>query len=219
MLITIDSYYDIKFYNETKEALKNNNVDYKEYISSKAPYHYYIETDETPYFINYDEPNRSYSRWLVNIIRPLKPNDEYIYERRESYVNKKAINHYAINDALETGQKSGEGIFFTADKDEILNITKEFPKKVFFMGRYFNRRYKVFFCDSLMIKNYIDTNNILVESKSFKSIVDLEVELNYNIFKLQDRLLKISETPYVINGKYYPVKSVVPEISDMYVLN
>lgn len=216
--ITIDDYYDTNFYNETKEALKNNKVPFKEFISSRAPYNFYLQTDDEPKFINYDKSNKSYSRWLVNVIRPLRPNDAYIYERRDTYTNIKAIKHYAINDALQTGQDSGQGVFFTANKEEILRITKDYPRKVYFMGRYFNRRYKVFFADSLMIKNFIDTRDVLVESSSFKLITELEVELNYNIFKEKDRLEKLSETPYVQDGKYYPVKSTVPEISDMYVL-
>lgn len=217
-LITIDDYYDIKFYNETKEALKNNGIDFKEYISTKAPYQWYLETRDEPKFINYERTSRQYSRWLVNIVRPLRPNDAYIYERRDSYTNTKAISHYAINDALETGEKSGEGIFFTAMKEEILSISKDYPRKMYFFGRYFNNKYKVFFADSLMVKNFLDPQNILVESKSFKSVTELEVTLNYNVFKLKDRLEKLSETPYVVEGKYYPVKGINPEISNMYVL-
>lgn len=216
---TFDDYYDIQFYNETKEALKNNGVNFREFISVNPPFHFYIECDKEPVFLNYDVANRPQERYLVNIVRPLKPSDEYIYERRESFTNKKAVNHYAVNDALRAGEKSGEGIFFTANKEEILRISKEFPRKIYYFGKHYNNKYKLFFADSLIIKNYIDSDQILVESKTFKHITDLEIKLNYDIFKLSDRLLKLSETPFVKDGRFYPVSSVVPEISGKYSLS
>lgn len=218
-LINIDDYYNIQFYNETKEALKNNGVEFREFINTNPPYNFAIMCDKEPVYINFDTVNRPQERYYVNIIRPLTPNQEYLYERRESFTNKKAINHYAINDALKSGQKSGEGIFFTANKEEILRISKEFPRKIFYFGKYYNNKYKLFFSDSLIIKNYIDSDQILVESKSFKHITDLEIKLNYDIFKLSDRLMKLSETPFVKDGKFYPISSVVPEISGKYSLS
>lgn len=218
-LINIDDYYNIQFYNETKEALKNNGVEFREFINTKPPYNFSIQCDEVPLFINYDLVSRQQEMYYVNIIKPLTPNKEYIYERRESFTNKKAINHYAVNDALKSGEKSGEGIFFTANKEEILRISKEFPRKIFYFGKYYNNKYKLFFSDSLIIKNYIDSDQILVESKSFKHITELEIKLNYDIFKLSDRLLKLSETPFVKNGRFYPISSVVPEISGKYSLS
>ena len=218
-LINIDDYYNIQFYNETKEALKNNGVEFREFINTVPPYNFAIMCDKEPVYVNFDKVNRPQERFYVNIIRPLTPNQEYLYERRESFTNKKAINHYAVNDALKLGEKSGEGIFFTANKEEILRISKEFPRKIFYFGKYYNNKYKLFFSDSLIIKNYIDSDQILVESKSFKHITDLEIKLNYDIFKLSDRLMKLSETPFVKDGKFYPISSVVPEISGKYSLS
>lgn len=219
MLLTIDDYYDVQFYNECIEALKNNGVEFNEFISSVAPYKFYFDVENPPTFINYDEVSTSYGRHLVSIIKALKPNDDYIYMRRDSYVNQKAIKHYAINDALQTGQISGQGIFFNAERDEVLRISKEYPRKIFFMGRYFNRKYKVFFTDNLIIKNLLNPDQILAESKSFKIVTELEAELNYKVFQLKDRLLKLSETPYIQKGRFYPIGSVRPEISDKYVLS
>lgn len=216
-LITIDSYYDVQFYNECKQSLENNGVQYKEYISTKPPYQFYFEVNSEPTFINYDVINPSHSRFLVNLVKPLKANDEYLYERRESYANIKAINHYAVNDALRSAQKSGQGVFFTATKDQILRISKDFPRKIWFMGRYFNRRYVIFFTDNLMVKNLLNSDQVLVESREVKNVTDLEVELNYRVFRERDRLEKLSETPYVLNGKFYPVP-IRPELTDKYTL-
>jgi len=70
----------------------------------------------------------------------------------------------------------------------------------------------------MMVKNYLNKADILIESNSFKIITELEVELNFKIFQLKDRLQKLSETPYVLKGLYYPVQSVRPEISSKYSL-
>ena len=218
-LITLDDYYDVQFYNQTKEALKNNGIAFKEFISSKPPYRFYFEVQDAPIFINYDKVPKAYSKFLVSKIMALKPNDDYIYERRDAYPGKKGLNHYAINDALKSAKQTGEAIFFNATKEQILRISKEFPRKIYFFGRYFNRKYKIFFSDKLLIKNYINEKDILIESSSFKNITELEAELNFVRFKMQDMLVKLSETPYVLNGKYHPPSSVRPEISDKYVLS
>jgi hypothetical protein len=219
MFITIDEFYDINFYNECKEALKNNNIEFREFIRTISPYEFVLEVDKPPTFINYTVLNKSQERYLVNIIKPLRPNDEYIYERRDSYTNKKAIKHYAVNDALQSCEKSGECVIFTANKDEALAISKDFPRKIWFMGRYFNRKYKIFISDNILINNMLRPDQILISDKRFKNITDIEVELNYNTFKIQDRLLKLSETPYVYKGRFYPINSTRPEISDKYVLS
>lgn len=219
VFITIDPYYTVQQYNEALEALKNNNVEYNEFILSKPPFHFYLELPYVPLLVNYDELSQSNERYLVNIVKPLTINDAYIYMRRDSYSDVKGLLHYAVNDALKTGQETGEGIFFSAEKDEVLRISKEYPRKIFFFGKYFNRKYKVFFTDSLLVKNFLNTGQILTESNSFKYITELEVQLNYSVFHLKDRLEKLSQTPYIYNGIFYPVKSIRPEISDKYVLS
>jgi len=219
MFITIDPYYDIKFYNETKEALRNNGVEFNEYISTKPPYHYYLETNADPSFINYDVVPESYSKFLVNIVKPLIPNEDYLYERRESYTNIKAIEYYAVNDALGAAQISGQGIFFNGTKEEVLRISKDYPRKIYFMGRYFNRKYRLFFTDNLIIRNYLNEANILVQSKKFKHITELEVQLNFNIFHEKDRLKKLVQTPYIQKGQYYPIQSIRADMQDMFVLS
>lgn len=219
MLVTIDDYYSVNFYNQCLQALKNNGVEFDEFISSVAPYRFYLRVDQPPTFVNYDEVSTSFERHLVSIIKPLKPSDDYLYLRRESFQDKKGLKQYAINDALGSGQKSGEGVFFSSTKEEILRVSREYPRKIWFMGRYFNRKYRVFFADSLLIKNFINEKDIMIAGSSFKNITELETQLNLKYFMLQDRLLKLSETPYVQNGRFHPISSVRPEITDKYVLS
>lgn len=215
MIITIDPYYEIGFYNECLEALQNNRVQFHEYIDTKAPYNWYIEVPTPPTFLNYDDVNTSRSRYLVNLVQPLRPSDDYKYRRRSSFSDKKALEHYAINDAFSAVDESGQGIMFTATKDEVLNFSKEYPRKVWFLGRYFNRRYVIFMIDSMFGEAYLRNDQILVKSSSFKSPTELEVELNYKVFHLNDRLTKLSETPYVQNGVIHPL-TIRTEFKDKY---
>jgi len=198
--------------------LKNNNVNFREYISTKAPYYFYFDVDKAPTFINYEVAPSAYTRHLISLVTPLRPNDEYILLRRDSFINKQAVDRYGVNDALSTGNISKEGVFFTAHKEEILRISKEFPRKLFFMGRYYDKRYKIFFSDSLVIKNYLLPKQILVQSKDVKDVTDLELELNYKVFMEKDRLEKLSQTPYVLNGNYYPVSHIRADLTDKFVL-
>ena len=54
MFITIDPYYDIKFYNSAIEAMRNNGVEFSEFISVKSPYHWFLKLDQAPVMVNYD---------------------------------------------------------------------------------------------------------------------------------------------------------------------
>lgn len=217
MFITIDPYYNIQFYNECRQALKNNNVKFKEYISTKTPYYFYFEVDSAPTFINYDQAAESYTRFLVNIVKPLKPSDEYIYLRRESFSDTKGVRQYALNEPLISAEKTRQGVFFTGTKEQILSVSKNYPRKMWFMGKYLGRQYKLFFTDHLSIKNFVPPEQILVQNNSFKLVTDLEVELNYKVFHEKDRLEKNSETPYIQNSKYYSV-NIRADISDKFIL-
>jgi hypothetical protein len=219
MFVTIDPYYNVQFYNECKEALNNNGVSYKEYISTKAPFYFYFEVNSSPAFINYDQAPDAYSKWLVTLTKGLTPNAKNLLLRRDSFSELKGINQYAINDALLSGAKSSEGIFFTSTRDEILRISKKYPRKIFYMGKYFDKKYRIFFTDNLIIMNFLKAEQILVKSKTFKNITELEVELNFNIFHEKDRLMKLSETPYILNGSFYQISTITQDVIDRFVLN
>jgi hypothetical protein len=218
MLITIDDYYNVQFYNETREALKNNGVSFNEFIIAKPPYFYYIDTDNPPLFINYDQATHQQSKQMVGVVKSSKNIDDYTLRRREGFNNIRAIDVYAINDALRDGQNSMQGIFFNASKDNVIRISKEYPRKIYFFGNYLNQRYSVFFADNLIIKNFLNESQILIESESFSSIIELEILLNYKVLKLNDRLEKISNTPYVIKGSYYPISTLSGDLDKRYAL-
>ena len=206
---TIDEYYTPEFYNECKESLKNNNIDFKEFISIKPPYKWYFQIDQEPIMINYDKLTKSSERFLVNKIQALRPNEEYLLQRRNNAVGPKAILKYTENEPLKNARKSDFAIFFNAtSKDQLLNITKELPgTKIYYFGRYYNNKFRVALCTNPMIKNYLNPDDILLErEKDFTELGRFESELNFKIFRQKDYLQKYTETTYFKDGKYNPVK-------------
>ena len=84
MLITIDPYYSIQTYNTSKEALKNNNISFNEFMCLKAPYHWYLELPTKPMMMNFDELSKGVERYVVSIVKPLTPLDQWTYFRRNN---------------------------------------------------------------------------------------------------------------------------------------
>lgn len=205
-LLTIDPYYNIEQYNEGLSALKNNSVEYKEFISTKTPFNWFLELPQLPIMTNFDEVNKTEAKFLIAKVLPARANEEYLLQRRNSDDGYKALEKFTLNEPLRLG-KDGYACFFNIrNKEQLIDLSRLFPDKIWYFGKYRNK-FKVAYCTNAMIKNFIPKEDILVEkSGGDRGIYDLEVELNFKIFRLQDRLLKYTETPYFMNGKYYPVK-------------
>lgn len=209
MFITIDPYYDINFYNEAKEALKNNNIPVKEYISIKTPFNWYFDLDREPMMVNYDKIDSSNERFIVNKVQTLRPNESYLLMRRGDSNTSTGVQKYIENQPLKESRESEYSVFFNAiNKDQLQKITKELPVKIYYFGRYYNNIYKVALCNNKMILNYISRDSILLErnKNEYKELGRFEADLNYKIFKMKDHLQKYTETAYFENGFYYPVK-------------
>ena len=216
MYYTIDPYYNTLFYNECKEALKNNGYEFKEFISIKPPYNWYFQLDQKPIMVNYDEIVPAESRYLVNTVQALRSNEEYLLLRRENDTGKNILR-FIENEPLHESRKYG--IFFTvSSKDELFNISKEYPGKIWFLGKYYNNKYRVCLCSNPIIKNFISKDQILLENNGeYKEPGRFEAELNFKVFRGNDMLLKFTETPYFEDGKYKQVK-IKPEISSRFII-
>lgn len=218
MFLTIDPYYDIGFYNQCREALKNNGVSFKEYISIKAPFNWFFEVNQAPTFINYDVAPNPYERFLVSVVQPMRPSDEYLYVRRDANAGQKALNTNATNDALNECQVSGEAVFFTASREQALTISKLFPRKLYYLGHYFNRKYRIFVSDSLLVKNFVPDGQLLAFGSGFDHVTSIEAQVNYKTLANKDKILKFSQTPYLLNGNYV-VGSVRADLTDKFLLS
>lgn len=199
MFYTLDNYYGVKFYNDTREALKNNQIKFKEFIEIKSPYNWYIKLDDNlkPIMVNYDEKQKY--RFLVQKVQALRSNEEYLLQRREDDAGTN-IKKYIFNDAFRDSEEYG--IFFhIKSKDELLKISKEFPGKIYYLGKYYDNKYRVCICNNIMIKNYINPGQILLEkTPEMKEPGKFEAEFNYRVLKLNDYIVKYTETIYAING-------------------
>lgn len=199
MFYTLDNYYPIKFYNQVKEALKNNNIKFSEFIDIKTPYNWYFKLSEgiKPIMVNYDEISKN--RFLIRKVQALRPNEEYILQRRDDDSGNN-IKKYIYNDAFRDAENYG--IFFNIkSKDEFIKLSKNYPGKIYYLGKYYDNKFRVCLCSNNMIKNYILPDQILLEkSQEMKEPGRFESEFNYRILKLKDYIIKYTETIYAENG-------------------
>jgi len=205
--ITLDPYYNNKFYNECREALKNNGIEFKEFVCTKAPYNFYFGVDDslTPMFVNYDIINKSDERYLVNVVTPVIPMDYYILTRKENDSSAKSIRKFVENEPLRQAIQSEYACFFNApSRNFVEQITKIYPFRVWYMGKYFSNKYRICLTCDESIKNFIRAEDILVEryGDQYKEVGKFEAVLNYKIFTLRDHLVKYTLTPYIENGLY-----------------
>ena len=208
-MITIDEYYPTEFYNESKEALKNNDVEFQEFISIKPPFLWYLNVPQKPIMVNYDELSASAERWVVTKVNAVRPNEEYLLIRRNDDKGQKALLKYTENKPLKEARLSDYAVFFNVtNTEELQRITKELPVKIYYFGKYYSNKYKIGLCTNKMILNYLDPNQILLEKKGgeFKEPGRFEAELNFKIFRGNDFLVKYTETMYFENGKFKDVK-------------
>lgn len=203
MLVTIDDYYDIDFYLQTIQSLKNNRVSFREYILSVTPFYWYIDVDIPPSFINYDVLPNNLRKYIINLVQPATPADDYKYQRRESFSDKKALLHNGRNTPMIEADNSDYACFFNLkNKEQALELS-EYVGKIWYFGKYYNNM-KIALCTNKLIKNFVKSEDILVQKT--KNSIQMEIDLNYNVFRLNARLKKFSMTPYFDNGSYKPVK-------------
>lgn len=203
---TIDNYYDVNFYNQMKMALTNNNVEYTELISARPPHLWYIVADQQPIAVNYDTVSTSEIKFLVTKVKPLAFNDEYRLYRKGQSKGKDSLQ-FIENDALKKARNSNYACFFTVNsKQQLEYISEKYPAKIFFLGKYFNNKYKVCLACHEAIKGVIDQDMILLEKGNLNSTGAFEAEFNFRILKGKDMLVKFTETPYMEDGKYHNVR-------------
>jgi len=210
MFITVDPYNDIARFNEIKEALKNNNVKYDLFINIKPPFNWYFELDQYPIMVNYDELRTEQNRFLINTVKPATPSDAYLLIRRNNDTAKSGLLRYTENQALKEARLSKYAVFFTVgSKDSLLNISSEYPGKIWFLGKYYSNKYRVCLCTHPAIKLLLNPEQILLEKNNVTEIGAFEAEFNYKVLRLRDYLRKFTQTPFAENGKYIHPKIIL----------
>jgi len=204
---TIDPYTTINEYNQALEALKNNGIDYTEFISVFGDYKFYLslENNQHPIMINYDKMDNTTWTRCVSKTKPLYANDIYLLYRRGE---KSDIARYVENDVFKMARKEQSIVFKISTKEEFYSLSRAFGT-IYPLGVYFNGGIKLAISFNPEIKNALTKNRILLEMGPHK-VGRLEAEINYKALRNQDKIIKWTKTPYFKDGKFYPTSPQSP---------
>ena len=210
--ITFDEFYGVNEYNSFITAAKNNNVEFSEWISTRTPYNWYIRIDEkdTPKFVDYEKASDSDERFLIKKIDPMNTQDEYALLRRETDSGTN-FTKFVINDMWEYISNSGNIVVFRdKSKESIMKMSKSpelLDSKIFIIGNY--RGWDLYVTDNKMIEGNITKNQLVYTSYNDKVLMttptEIEAYLNYYILRSDKISTKNFKTPYIMNGKFYPI--------------
>lgn len=202
MLITIDPYYSIQTYNTSKEALKNNNISFNEFMCLKAPYYWYLELPTKPMMMNFDELSKGVERYVVSIVKPLTPLDQWTYFRRNNDKNK-LLTKFIYNDWCNELLNENFIVFDCKDSNTLIKLSKAVDDKIYFIGKYINKRYNICIVKySDAIRLLIPSETILYQRDKRQKLENFESEFNYTFFRYRDRITKFASTPYFKNGNF-----------------
>lgn len=203
MLISIDSYYNVDFYNQCLSALKNNGVEYTEYMSITGEYKWYLDIPRLPVMVNYDVCPKSEERYLVNKVNALEPDSEYRYYRRNDS-QRHFQRKYMVNDAWSDVLNTESWLIKFDNKETLLKLSIfDRDSKIWYLGRYLDGRIKIALIKSDILRSVTPRENVLLEKRISDSIERFETEINYRILMGKERLKKFSSTPYIRDGRVF----------------
>jgi len=207
-LITIDPYYTTSQYNESLQALKNNGIEYSEWISTLAPFEFYLDLDgQKPIMMNYDTPSKTVWNKLVSKVKPLKTNDEVLLYRRGDKLSN--VKDYINNDVFSRALKEEKTIVFNyKNKEQLLNLSKTYGV-IYPIGKYLRGSRRLAICFDVRVKNVITPSDLMLEMGKHK-IGELEIKINRKVLREQDKIIKWVHTPKYVKGKFMPTKPNSP---------
>ena len=208
MLISIDDYYDIDFYNDALMALEENGVQYSEHIlfqNSSIP-KYCLNLPSAPLMVHYNSLLPEEEKYLVSKVIPIDANSSVELYRKHGDFGKGIRKEIYLNDAFLSIENYAAFINISS-KEEALKLSKDIPLKIWYLGKYFNK-YKVCLITSDYFIPALKESQILLEKTEKMSIVRFEQEFNFNVLHRKDRLIKYSKTPYFEGGIFYKPKNL-----------
>jgi len=173
-LYTVDPYTSIIQYNVALQALRNNIIPVKEFISLRAPYLWFLDLPYAPLLVNYDTIEKGQLKYVVTKVKPIRAQDEYLLQRRES--NAADLYKYVENEPLREARESKYALFFNAASFESLkSISKNIPgAKIYYFGKFKNNKFRIALCTHPLIKSFANPNSFLIEkdntSKGFRKL-------------------------------------------------
>ena len=209
IFITFDNYYNVNNYLSFLAAAKNNGVKYEEFLRIRPPHKRFIMIDpkDVPTFLDYDKATSSDMRWLISLVKPIRPNEAYYLQRREgqdiSYFN------YILPKPLQKMHEEDYVMVFKAwDMTELTQWSKKLGKSnIYKWGHADLKGFNIYVCFNPYINGFIPSDRVLLEydnsgelskKKVPNSPGEIEYNLNYSIL-VQEKL--INKT-YEINPKH-----------------
>ena len=104
MLITLDPFYDVEFYNRCKNSLENNKCEYREFICVRPPFNWYLDIKTEPNLLDYTKAERIDKQHMVSVAKPIKTADFWKHYRRGNDTRDN-ISRFIVNDAFEEASK------------------------------------------------------------------------------------------------------------------
>lgn len=211
MYITFDPYYTVQEYSDFIKNAKEKGRPVEEYILLKPPYNWYVKINKSdaPIFLKYSEASSSIEPYLVEKIKPLYANEEYLLTRRstdaknefERFVSPKIFQHVK--------RASYCCLFRYTSKDYLAKATKEMPLKIYDLGQYKN--WNLALCFNKYIRNYVYNSYVFIEKKSesdFSKPGEFEYFLNYKVLVDVKFNNKTIDYPYWKDGTYTQLKRI-----------
>lgn len=206
-LITIDPFYDISAYNESLQALDNNGVPYTEWIALKTGYEFYIGLQQKPIMINYEVIDKNTWERTVSKVQPLTTNDEVLLYRRNNVISE--VRKFVNNDVFEKALKSEFTIVFDyKNREQLLQLSKSYGL-IYPLGKYLRGAKRLAVCFDKAIKNVLIPSDIELEI-GMHTFGELELRINKEVLRRQDKIIKYSKTPAYKDGKFYQTSPVSP---------
>jgi hypothetical protein len=204
---TIDPYVSIAEYNQSLQALENNNIAYTEFISVFGNFNWYLSLDKNqkPIMINYDSMDKTTWTKVLSKVKPLTSNDMYLLYRRGEKAN---IARYVENDVFKEAKNKKSIVFTLKSKEELFELSKTYGK-IYPLGVYYNGSIKLGISFNTEIKNGLIPSRIKLEMGPHKT-GELEIAINNKVLRYQDKIIKWTKTPYFKDGKFFPTTPQSP---------
>ena len=208
---TIDPFVNNVQYNESIQTLQNNGIKYLEWVSIITPFNFFftLENGQKPIMVDSEEATLTVWKNVVSKTQPLAPTDIYtLYRRGSKGAN---IQDYILNDAFGRAHKSKKVvIFYYKNKEQLLELSKSYGR-IYALGKYLNGRYRIGMCFDSRIKNVIAPSDVLLEkSGKHSGVGTLEADINYNVLRNREKIIKYIQTPYFDNGKFRQTVPISP---------
>lgn len=199
MLVSIDKFYNVDFYNKCIQALLNNKIPVKQFISS-VTFKWYLDVPYAPIMLNYETLPTTERRFLLSKAIAVYPSDQYKLYRRTN--DARALNPVMVRSDYMADDKQYACFFHLKNQYDGHTLSKALNTKIYYIGRYYNNRYRICVCLDPAIRPLLPSSDVLFEKTEEITWNKAEIEINQRVFMLRDYLMKFTRTPYFTGNKF-----------------